>query len=580
VRFSVLGILITAKGGAAQAADEVVAWVGATVFDATSEDAPLIPDAVLLVRDGKIEAIGPRDAVAIPDDARVVDISGCHVVPGLIDAHVHFFQSGGLYTRPDGLDLREKRSYEWDQEGIRRRLDGTFRRYLASGVTAVVDVGGPFWNFEVRDRAAASQFAPRVAIAGPLISTVSRPQLDLGDPPIVQCNTPDAARELVRKQVERDTDLIKIWFIVSRDRPVEEMIEIATATIEEAHAHGVRVAVHATQLEAARAVIEAGADILVHSVDDQPVDDAFVALLRDRGTIYTTTFVVHEGYSDVFAQDIELLDIERRLGDPAVIVTWDELAPMSGREFDSARAAQARERVEERVALMQRNLKSLRDGGVIVAAGTDAGNIGTLHGPSIHRELELMAAAGLSPAQVLVAAMRDAAKVFAEAPEFGTIEPGKRADFLVLDGDPLADLANLQRIRWVVKEGEALRPDEILAPSAAEIVQRQVDAYNARDIDSFANFYSPDAELFRFPEASVFARGRDEIRRSYGEFFVENPELHCTILSRTASGDFIIDRELITGLTGEHALIRGCAIYEVRDGVIRRVWFLPPEAEE
>jgi imidazolonepropionase-like amidohydrolase len=90
---------------------------------------------------------------------------------------------------------------------------------------------------------------------------------------------------------------------------------------------------------------------------------------------------------------------------------------------------------------------------VTIAAGTDAGNIGTLHGPSLHREFELMSEAGLTPMQILVAATRDAARVFSAKPEFGTVEPGMLADLVVLDADPLADVRNARRVRLVIKGG-------------------------------------------------------------------------------------------------------------------------------
>src|SRR5438132_1593315 len=127
--------------------------------------------------------------------------------------------------------------------------------------------------------------APRVAVAGPLISSVSRDKLDLGDPPIVKIDTPDQAREFVRKLAEQKPDLVKIWYIVDKDHPVDSFRPIVRATIEESHAHKIRVAVHATELETARAAVEEGADVLVHSVIDKPVDDAFVKLLKDRDVI-------------------------------------------------------------------------------------------------------------------------------------------------------------------------------------------------------------------------------------------------------------------------------------------------------
>ena len=105
-------------------------------------------------------------------------------------------------------------------------------------VSAVVDVGGGYWNFEVRDRANGQIYAPRTAVAGPLVSTVSRPQMDIGDPPIIEVDSPEMARELVRKQLEYEPDLIKIWFIVPRDGDFTPNLPIIEATIDEAHDAG------------------------------------------------------------------------------------------------------------------------------------------------------------------------------------------------------------------------------------------------------------------------------------------------------------------------------------------------------
>ncbi|HZW90194.1 MAG TPA: amidohydrolase family protein, partial [Myxococcaceae bacterium] len=174
-----------------------LAIVGATVVD---PGGATTPDATVLVVGNRIEAVGPRGRVKVPAGATRLDAKGAFVIPGLIDAHVHFFQSGGLYTRPDGFDLRAFRPYAEEQRLIREHLDDTLARFLRNGVTSVADVGGPFWNFEVRDRARDNPRAPRVAVTGPLISSVTRPELDLGDPPIIQCSTPAEARALVRRE--------------------------------------------------------------------------------------------------------------------------------------------------------------------------------------------------------------------------------------------------------------------------------------------------------------------------------------------------------------------------------------------
>ena len=561
---AVLILAVWAPGAFAQ-----TAFVGATLFDGTGADP--VENAVMIVMGDRILEVGGAKEIEIPDYLPVVDLTGKWVVPGLIDAHIHYFQSGGLYTRPDVIDLRAWRPYETEMASIEADLQETFRRYLASGVTSVVDVGGGYGNFEFREKANQQLYAPRTAVAGPLVSTMSRPQMDIGDPPIIEVDSPEMARELVRKQLEYQPDLIKIWFIVPGDGNFTPNLPIIEATIDEAHAAGVRVAVHATQLEAARASVKAGADVLVHSVDDEAVDEEFVALVKESGAIYTSTLIVMEGYGDVLGGNVRMMDVERELGDPDVVMTWSEM-PM-GPDAEEIRA-RSRARLDRIMAVMQANLKTMQEGGAIIAAGTDAGNIGTLHGPAIHREYELMAEAGLTPREILVDATRNAALVFAAEPEMGTIAKGKFADFLILDADPLADIANLQKIHRVVKGGVALDPADILPPSPETVVQRQVEAYNARDIEAFLSFYADDVVIRHLPGGEIAWDSKDAMRPRYSKRFAENPELFCTITQRIVHGDWVVDHELVTGVK-ERPRVRAVATYEVKNGLIQNVWFLP-----
>src|SRR5213596_2868981 len=282
---------------------EKMSLVGGTVINPA--DGKVLPNATVVIDGGKIERVstGKQDAAGL---GKQIDCTGKFILPGYIDTHVHFFQSGDLFTRPDGADLSSVRPYKDEVAWVKSHVNDVFARYIRCGITSVVDVGGPFWNFEVRKRANATAKAPRVAVAGPLISSVARPQLDLGDPPIVKIGTPEQGREFVRKLAAHNPDLVKIWYIVDKDHPVDSFRPIVRATVEESHAHKLRVAVHATELETARAAVEEGADVLVHSVIDKPLDDAFVKLLQDRHTILCPTLVVFERYGRTFANKLNL----------------------------------------------------------------------------------------------------------------------------------------------------------------------------------------------------------------------------------------------------------------------------------
>lgn len=430
-------------------------------------DGTVLPGGIVLVQGDRIVNVGSRfEDHTVPDGVPVVGGEGKWIVPGLIDAHVHFFQSGGMYTRPDILDLTARRSYADERAAIRAALPRTFARYLRSGVTSVVDVGGPMWNFEVRRLAAGNSLAPRVAVAGPLLSSAARPQMALDDPPIVQVTDAERARVMVRELGAKKPELVKLWWIVPQGGTAASWQPVAQAAIDEAHRLGIRVAVHATELETARTAVRAGADVLVHPVTDMPADDAFHALLRDRKIPYTTSLAVLEGYAEALAREVRLSPLEQEIADPFVVATL--LEPVPGNPSTA-------ERMRRRLEIGRENVRRAHRAGVILAAGTDAGNIGTLHGPALHRELELLVALGLTPAEALRTATAGAARLMGRE-DVGAIQPGKRADVLVLDANPLKDVRNLGRIHRVVKDGVARSPTEILPATGEEKAQREANA--------------------------------------------------------------------------------------------------------
>jgi imidazolonepropionase-like amidohydrolase len=447
---------------------EKISLVGGTVIN--PGDNKIIENAVLVIDGEKVESVQSRREAGVPAGSRWIDCKGKFILPGYIDAHVHFFQSGDLYARPDAVDLTKVRPYAEEIAWVKKNVPDVFARYLASGITAVVDVGGPFWNFDVRKMANATAKAPRVAVAGPLISSVSRPQLDLGDPPIVKIDTPEQARDFVRKLAPHSPDFVKIWYIVDQDHPVDSFRPIVRATVEESHARKLRVAVHATELETARAAVEEGADVLVHSVIDKEVDDSFVRLLKQKGTILTPTLVVFERYGRAFANRMNLTPEEKILGNPEVIASLDVTKLPSDQLPDRIKDALANpdaalERIKKVHSVALKNLKKLHAAGVIIAAGTDAGNIGTIHGPSIFREFQLMKEAGLTPMQILKCATANGAKFFGgeTGAKIGTITKGNRADLVILNSDPVDDIAHASAIDTVIKNGVLYSAASILA---------------------------------------------------------------------------------------------------------------------
>lgn len=446
----------------------------------------VMPNAAITIDRDHITAIKENSSEIPKKGDVVIDARGKFILPGYIDTHVHFFQSGGLFTRPDGADLTSIRPYKDEVAMIKQKLPDAFARYLRCGITSVVDIGGPLWNFEMRKIANSTAKAPRVAAAGPLISSVSRPQLDLGDPPIVKIDTPEQGREMVRKLAAQKPDYIKIWYIVPPAQspspgasPASGQSEaeraaifrpVVHAVVEESHRLKLRVAVHATELEAARASAEEGADLLVHSVNDRLVDDAFVKLLKEKHTILTPTLVVFERYGRTFANKLELTPEEKAWGDPEVIATLDVTKISEDKLPDRIKKAMANpqpvlDNIQKTYDVALKNLKTLEDAGVTIATGTDAGNIGTIHGPAIFREFQLMKQAGLTPMQILQCTTANAAKTFGGevGAKIGSLKPGNYADLVILKSNPLDDIAHASDIDTVIKNGVVYQADSILA---------------------------------------------------------------------------------------------------------------------
>lgn len=436
---------------AAAAQEATLAVTSATLVDGTGSG-PL-PDTTILVAGDRIVAVVPDADADVPPDARVVDAAGKWVLPGLIDAHVHLFQSAGLYTRPDVIDLRHERPYEEELAWIRDRLADMFARYVASGVTGLVDMGGPMWTFDARDLAGDLRSerapAPRVAAAGPLLATFVPPEIAaVSDPPMVAIDSASEARAEVEAIAARDPDMIKLW-LVGSDETILQAMPWVEAAIAASRAHNVPVVAHATSLRGAQAVVGAGADILAHSVRDRVMTQDLLDAMAEREVVYVTTFAVHEGYGDVLSGNVELSPFERRLGHPEVIASWQAL----DRPRRQARRVPSPVEAE--------NLRMAVRHGVIVAAGSDAGNIGTLHGPGLHRELELMVEAGLTPLEALQAATHGAAAAMRRSDELGRIVPGYLADLVILNADPTADIGNTRDIHLVVVGGEVVDPEGI-----------------------------------------------------------------------------------------------------------------------
>lgn len=450
------------------------ALVGASLVDGTG--APPVPDAVVLLRDGKIECAGPRAACPVPAGVDTTDLAGLWITPGLIDAHVHFSQTGWADGRPDSIDVRAQHPYDKVIADLARHPERFGRSYLCSGVTAVFDVGGYAWTLGLPRWAETDTEVPRVAAAGPLLSTIDH-WLNLpGERQFVVLTDADAARQGVRYLAERGSAAVKVWYIVTPEQSVEKSAAAVRAAGEAARERGLPLIVHATGLAEAKEALRAGAKLLVHSVWDLPVDEEFLDLARKNGAMYCPTFTVVRGYQRMFEaaarRQAPAVDDPNGCVDPGTLARVAETAQAQTQEepltADEIKTRDARRAERERLAAA--NLKRVFDAGIPLAMGTDAGNPLTLHGPAVYAEMEAMQAAGLTPLQVLVASTRGGAAAMGREKDLGTVEKDKLADLLIVGADPTADVANLRRVRYVVRGGVLRDVAELhaLATTAAE----------------------------------------------------------------------------------------------------------------
>ncbi len=442
------------------AAPPATAFIGATLVDGTG--AAPVRNAAVLMRDGRVACAGPRAACPVPPDADTVRAAGKWIIPGLIDTHVHFSQTGWVDGRPDALDLRDQYPYDQVEADLHARPERFFRSYLCSGVTSVFDVGGYPWTLDLQARTAHSTTAPRVLSAGPLLSTIDF-WLNLPDQRQFIYMADDATvRQAVRAHKAWGAAAMKVWYIMPPQPPDTARVSaLVAAAGDEARKVGLPLIVHATGLWEAKDALRAGARVLVHSVWSAPVDDEFLALARRAGTIYAPTLMVPDGYRQVAArrfehdrQPLECVDPGTR----AKALATDSVAP--AKRPTTAALEQRAARTAQGLAQGLANLKRVHDAGIPIALGTDAGNPLTLHGASVFMELEAMQAAGLTPLEVLVAATRTGARALG-LDSTGTVTAGATADLVVLDADPLADIRNVRRIALVVRRGEVYTRREL-----------------------------------------------------------------------------------------------------------------------
>ena len=446
-----IGVSLALAIGASTVADaQTTALRGSRVIDGRG-GAP-IDDATVVIRDGRIIAIGPSAATPVPSDAQVVDYTGKTIIPGLISAHSHVGIFVGLKAAPEN----------YSRDLILRQL----KQLEAYGVTTVMALGlnGPLF-YELRPELHAGRL-PGADLFGadqgvgavggqPAVAVVP-----VGENQVSRPNTVERARDSVRQMAARKTDMVKIWLDSGGGLMPKIPPEVYSAVIDEAHRNGLRVAAHIYDLDDAKAIVRAGVDVVAHGVRDKPVDPEFIELMKGRSVWYISTIVLdYSGY--IFAERPSWMQepfLQRALH-PAVRAQFDDPAY---RERTLALPATAKNKAA--VMTNKQNLKALHDAGVQIGFGSDSGVGLRIPGVAEHLELALMVEAGLTPMQAINSATTNAAALL-KLDDRGVLAAGKLADLVVLDGDPTADISNSRKIHAVWHHGKkAAGPVETFTP--------------------------------------------------------------------------------------------------------------------
>lgn len=450
-RLILIALLLSAADSFAQQnlrPDVPVAVVGGMLLD--GNEAEPIHHGVVVFENGRITAVGNRDDTPLPEHAVVIDAGGRTVMPGLIDAHIHIDLIGhGSYAR----------LYEF-MDGMKRIEEFmaiAARQMLRAGVTTGLDLGAPFQAFDFRERVRRGEEpGPRLLLSGPWITRIDYDIIP--DEYEIIIGSPREAAQRTRELVARGVDVIKTWEGLTA--------EDYRAIVDVAHGAGIEVHAHLYDPVRIRYAIDAGVDVFQHvgSAGNSPYDEALIAEIAHRNIpvvqtishriwVYPATIAFPERLHDpvyrkdmppdIYAEFIASVEDFRRLSYFADI----------GRETRNARVS-ARQFIE---------------GGAYIGVGTDAGSPLNMHTEAMWREMSALVESGMTPMEVISAATKNNARILGLGDELGTIEPGKLADLIIVDGNPLRNIEVLDHVEVVIKDGVVWYPERVASGPVMEI---------------------------------------------------------------------------------------------------------------
>jgi len=394
--------------------DKSIALIHAVIIDGNGNSP--IEDGTILINNGKIEAAGPFETVRIPSGTRTIDLKGKTVMPALSDMHVHL--CGGW----DGVSV--------DILGYQRYLNSL----LYAGVTTVLDMGNvsPF-SLQMRQEINAGRIpGPRIITAGPLVDGP-----DPIWPPISYSVSSLEVIPKIVKQLKRDgVDFIKAYAGLTEKMVIE--------LVKEAKAEGLKTFIHKPRNVSLKDLMKTGVEAIAHMPSRDLSGEVIDLMKKNNVACITTLTVVEYGSFQRFA-DLSFLD-HPLIKDTTPPWFMEKLRELKPRE----------DRTTERLKKAQSNAKILFDAGILLVAGTDAPYPGVFQGEGVHREMELLVEAGLTPLEAISVATKNAAILMNLEDQWGTLAAGKIADLLIINGRPDRNISESRNVEMVIQAGKIL----------------------------------------------------------------------------------------------------------------------------